>query len=238
MRPLLFFLLMKRINIYIDGFNLFYGSLKKSQYKWLDIWRLSEFYIPRDTQINGIKYFTANVSARLDDAMKPIRQQVYLRALQTLPNIQIIQGSFLNSMPFMPIVRSNPPQKVKVSVFGLPVRLPLYDDKKPQFLKVYKSEEKGSDVNLASHLLWDGQRGEYDVAIVISNDSDLVEPIRIVRSEMGLDVGILNPYKHNNPQLQAEASFVKQIRSGALAASQFAPVLIDSQGVFFKPGDW
>ena len=49
---------------------------------------------------------------------------------------------------------------------------------------VFKVEEKGSDVNLASHLLFDAFRGAFDAAAVLSNDSDLVEPIRIVTKEL------------------------------------------------------
>jgi hypothetical protein len=52
-------------------------------------------------------------------------------------------------------------------------------------VSIIEEEEKGSDVNLASYLLVDGFAGEYDIAIVVSNDSDLAEPIRLVRSILG-----------------------------------------------------
>ena len=42
-----------------------------------------------------------------------------------------------------------------------------------------KTEEKGSDVNLASHLLLDGFQQTRDTVVVFSNDSDLRVPIRI-----------------------------------------------------------
>jgi hypothetical protein len=50
----------------------------------------------------------------------------------------------------------------------------------PDVVRVLKVEEKGSDVNLASHLLLDAFQGSFDVAAVLSNDSDLIEPMRIV----------------------------------------------------------
>ena len=56
---------------------------------------------------------------------------------------------------------------------------------------VDKTEEKGSDVNLASHLLHDGFKGLYDAAVIITNDSDLAEPIRMVREVLNLRIGIL-----------------------------------------------
>lgn len=64
----------------------------------------------------------------------------------------------------------------------------------PTYVRVLKTEEKGSDVNLASHLVNDAHNRDFEVAIVISNDSDLVEPVRIVTQELGLQVGILNPH--------------------------------------------
>jgi hypothetical protein len=52
-------------------------------------------------------------------------------------------------------------------------------------------EEKGSDVNVATHLLLDVLRGAVDAAVVISNDSDLELPLRCVREQV--PVGLINP---------------------------------------------
>lgn len=103
---------------------------------------------------------------------------------------------------------------------------------------VIKTGEKGSDVNLATHLLWDGFRGDYDCAVVISNDSDLLEPIRIVRMELKKKVGILNPHKHPSQVLVKECDFFKKTRAGALAASQFPSQLSDEHGTIMKPVSW
>lgn len=65
--------------------------------------------------------------------------------------------------------------------------------KPPDCVQVIKTEEKGSGVNLATHLVGDGFRNEYELAVLVTNDSDLLEPIRIVRHELGLKVGITNP---------------------------------------------
>lgn len=54
---------MSRTNVYIDGFNLFYGALKGSPYKWLDLEALCHQLLPKDS-IHRIRYFTAKVSAR------------------------------------------------------------------------------------------------------------------------------------------------------------------------------
>ena len=107
-----------------------------------------------------------------------------------------------------------------------------------RFAKVIKWEEKASDVNLAAHLLWDGFRGAYDTAVLITNDSDLVEPLRIARRELGLTVGILNPHPKPSRALLRHASFIKQIRTGVLSASQFPLTLSDATGSFHKPMSW
>jgi len=99
-------------------------------------------------------------------------------------------------------------------------------------------EEKGSDVNLASMLLMDGFRGDYEAAVVLSNDSDLVLPIRIVTEELKLPVGLLNPHKRFSMELKKVATFRKQIRTGVLSVSQLPETLTDENGTITKPPDW
>jgi uncharacterized LabA/DUF88 family protein len=114
-------------------------------------------------------------------------------------------------------------------------------DRGPKMVEVIYTEEKGSDVNLASYLLLDAFRRDCDAAIVVSNDSDLVEPIRIVRHELGLAVGILNPQRDSQEvaqQLRRVASFYRPITTSALAACQFLDTLTDDDGAFFKPSGW
>ncbi len=64
-------------------------------------------------------------------------------------------------------------------------------------VEVIKTDEKGSDVNLASHLLLDAFKGECGTAVVVSNDSDLRVPIRIAELELGVRVGFINPSRRN-----------------------------------------
>ncbi|MCY4446577.1 MAG: NYN domain-containing protein [Rhodobacteraceae bacterium] len=72
-----------RTYIYVDGFNLYYGAVKGTQYKWLDLTSLFRSILNSNHQILKIKYFTARVDERPKDTKKPERQNVYLRALQT-----------------------------------------------------------------------------------------------------------------------------------------------------------
>jgi uncharacterized LabA/DUF88 family protein len=203
--------------IYVDGFNLYYGAVKDTPYKWLDISKLCNLLLPK-SNIVKIKYFTARISSRPDDPSKPTRQQIYLRALETIPNLEIIFGSFLTKNVSLPLATSTP--------------------QKMRFATVIRTEEKGSDVNLAVHMVDDGYKGLYDSAVMITNDSDLVETIRIVRNELGKSVGILNPQKYPSKILIRHASFIKQIRSGVLQASQFPLTISDKKGTFIKPKSW
>ena len=209
--------MLPKTNIYIDGFNLFYGAVKGTPYKWLDLNRLCELLLP-DHDIQIIKYFTARVSARPSNPDQDLRQQVYLRALRTLPNVEIIFGHFLTN-------------KVK-----MPLATPLPGG--PRVAVVLKTEEKGSDVNIASHLVNDAHNGDFEVAVLITNDSDLLTPMRIVRRELHLPVGIINPYHRFARVLAREASFKKKIRAGVLASSQFPNTLHDALGTFHKPASW
>lgn len=101
-----------------------------------------------------------------------------------------------------------------------------------------KTEEKGSDVNLASHLVRDAFEDRFDVAVLITNDSDLLEPLRIVTTELGKQVGILNPQRHPAFVLAKAATFFKKVRSGVLGASQLPDELADADGTFRKPTGW
>lgn len=208
---------MKKTNVYIDGFNFYYGAVKGTPYKWLNFRTLLELTFPSN-QIASIKYFTARVNARPHDPDQPVRQQTYFRALATIPDLSIIFGHFLVSYPTM-LKAGCPPHA-------------------PQFVQVEKTEEKGSDVNLATHFLSDGFKGLYDVALLVTNDSDLLEPLKIVRHELKKPVIILNPHKQQSVQLARHATFIRQLRRGVLAASQFPATMTDKDGTFHKPARW
>jgi uncharacterized LabA/DUF88 family protein len=105
-------------------------------------------------------------------------------------------------------------------------------------VEVIKTEEKGSDVNLATHLLLDAFQGRCDTAVVISNDSDLAEPIRVAEQHLGIRVGVVNPHPARRRSRALRSTFFKQLRPSTLAACQFPPVLIDSQGKLRKPAGW
>lgn len=218
-----------RTIVYVDGFNLYFRLLaSRPALKWLDIKKLAEVVLNPTNIIVGVKYYTARVSGRFDP-LAPARQQLYFDALKTVPEISIHMGTFLSSKKFAELVK--PPE--------FRPRMPSLPQPWPDVVKVVKVEEKGSDVNLASHLLFDAFKGNFDVAVVLSNDSDLVEPIRLVTKEIGKPVGLLTPVPNPTSGLSQVASFVRRISVSDLGASQFPDPVIDSNGTSFnKPSSW
>jgi hypothetical protein len=75
-------------HVYIDGFNLYYGLLKGTAFKWLDLERFCDQLLPKNS-VKKIYYFTAKVDARPQDPDQPVRQQAYLNALATLPRVEV-----------------------------------------------------------------------------------------------------------------------------------------------------
>ena len=207
-----------KANVYIDGFNLYY-AIRSTPYKWLDLGKLCKALLSGEGhRVNRIRYFTALLHARSDPGQAQ-RQQVYLRALETIPGLSIHYGTFLSNTVMMPLAQAQPGQ--------------------PAFARVLRTAEKGSDVNLATHLLVDAYDRDFEVAAVLSNDSDLVEPIRMAREKLGLGVGVLYPPTRTpSSELGQVASFRRQIRERVLRVSQFPDTLADSQGVITKPTTW
>ncbi len=202
----------------MDAFNLYYGAVRGTPFKWLHIGGRGRRRLKPENDVRRIRYFTALVRGWPHDPDQPMRQQIYLRALRTTPGLEVHLGHFLTHVKNLPLAGSgSPPKKASVIV----------------------TEEKGSDVNLATYLLHDAHTNDYDAAVVISNDSDLVEAIRIVRDSLKKVVVILNPSrKRGNKELADAASFVRQIRPWAVRASQFPDRMTDATGEFHKPGAW
>ncbi len=105
------------------------------------------------------------------------------------------------------------------------------------YAEVYKTEEKGSDVNLSVHLLNDAWLDVYDSAVLISNDSDIAEALRLVRAHHPTkSIGLLSPVDTPSAELRKHVNFVKKIRSGVLANSQLPNPIPNS--TLTKPVLW
>ncbi len=206
-------------NVYIDGFNLYYRALKDTPYRWLDLRRLAETLFSQDS-INRVCYFTARIDARPGNPNQPRRQLVYLRALATLPGFDTYYGVFRSGVKRRPLAEP---------VTGL-----------PSYVLVRDSEEKGSDVNLATRPLVDGFNGEYEQAVVVSNDADFAGAMRYVRDDLGLRVTLVNPDPRNSSprELADAATYVKRLWKSHLRRSQLPDTLTDGIGTITKPAGW
>ena len=148
------------------------------------------------------------------------RQQAYLRALATLPGFEAYYGVFRSGVKRRPLAEPVP---------GRPV-----------YVRVRDSEEKGSDVNLATRLLVDGFNGEYEQAVVVSNDADFAGAMRYVMDGLGLRVTLVNPDQRNTSprDLSNAATYVKRLWKSHLRRSQLPETLTDQFGVITKPASW
>ena len=194
----------KRAYVYIDGFNLYNGAVKnKPYYKWLDLVKFSKSILYEDT-VSKVKYFTANVLP-MGDKQRPDRQKAYLTALTKLyPDIiQIIKGSLRVYPNFLPIAK----MQYKVEHYKM-------NKATNNYIWVMKPEEKGTDVNLAVHLVRDSLKNIFDIALVISNDSDLKEAIWIARKEGNKKIYIANPHlwKENKCHIDLKRVSTREIK--------------------------
>jgi hypothetical protein len=243
--------LRMRTYVYVDGFNLYYGAVKGTPYKWLNIVELARQVLPALHVVQRVKYFTARVSGAVDPD-SPKRQHAYLSALKTLPEVEIFYGRFLAKTVWRPIInfpvagaQIHSPRvvslpagnhNVKGGSLTVPATLavdvypisgtklkgaprPLFD---ALIAEVHTMEEKGSDVNLAAHLLNDAWKASFDAAVVFSNDTDLIEPIKMVAIERKKPVFVVCPGRWQMaPGLQRVSTHQRHIHKHMLAASQF-----------------
>lgn len=190
---------MARTSVYIDGFNLYYGALKRNPaLKWLDLREMVVQTVAPHHDIREVHYFTAWIKPPPHDPAMERRQSAYIRALEAH-----VSG-------FVPHFGQFMTHAVKMRLAADPTKR----------VEVLKTEEKGSDVNLAVHLVNDGWQDKYDCAIVVSNDSDLVEAVRIVVNDIGKKVGVLTPRPKGSVELRSLATFSRHIKKRYLKVSQ------------------
>ncbi len=206
-----------RTVVYVDGFNFYYGQVRGTRWKWLDPAALFRRVLGPQNELTKVKYFTARVQPSPSDPNVNVRQDAYLRALRAhCPLVELHFGHFLRHRVSMEHV--NPP---------------------PPTVEVWKNEEKGSDVNLALHVLDDAWRDAYDCAVIVSNDSDLAEALRLVKAHHRKLIGLVTPgapTRKTSRQLREHADFVNPIRTWMLRESQL-PDLIPGTTIH-KPESW
>jgi uncharacterized LabA/DUF88 family protein len=189
-----------RTVVYIDGYNLYYGLLRGTKLKWLDIVSLfRDHVLEENTDLVEVRYYTAPVLGRMsDDPKSPQRQRQYLQALrrmypETSGELVIIEGNMSATKPCRRLVDQIPeaPSLKKV--------------------RVYEFREKKTDVNLASDLISGAWIGAYEQAVICSNDSDLEGALTAIRRYHQHRIGIVAPitgddHRHISRDLSQNAS--------------------------------
>ena len=178
-----------KIRVYIDGYNLFYGRLKSKEdpivnahrrkLRWVDPKKLVKQFLRGEYNLEQINFYTTDIDALYPGDKSPSRQQEYYKALMTIEGMNIVKGRFSKNPTLMP---------------AYPITCLQNEDGTTSIkkLRVLKTEEKRSDVNIAAHLVMDACLKKFDMAVLVSNDSDLLEPLRIIHS-LGKKFLILSP---------------------------------------------
>lgn len=192
-----------RTYVYVDGLNLYFRALRHTPWKWLDLYALCEQALKPRHRILKIKYFTSRVLPAPEDPFKFQRQDVYLRALREYrpKETEFYFGHFLRKRAKFPL--ADPAENGRI-------------------VDVLRAEEKGSDVNLAVHLVSDAWEDLYDCAVLVSNDSDMLEGMRLTKEKHPKKLlGLISPARkfHSRP-LRAQADFFIRLRPSNLRAAQ------------------
>lgn len=201
---------MKRIIVYIDGFNLYFGIISKgwNYLKWLDVNKLAINLLKSDQKLIEVKYFTSRVR---NDPEKEKRQNTYIEALETT-GIKIFYGHYQDNT-------------IECRNCGSYWPSP---------------NEKMTDVNIATNMLIDAHTNKFNVALLISGDSDLVPPIRAIHKHFkDKRVIVAFPPKRHNLSVAkvSKGSFI--IGRKKLKDSQLPEKITKKDGyVLIKPKEW
>lgn len=210
------------VYVYVDGFNFYYRVFRNkgrhhkipARMKWLDLEKLAQRLAPNQT-IDWIGYFTADIKG---NPAKHRRQRAYLSALETITCMEIVRGTYqLRDVEGVPkgAPRGTPP------------------------IAFEKFEEKGSDVNLGARLVWHAANGSFSQAIVITNDGDLREAIRIAVAEAGRIVHVKSPDLSVNNVLKSVATSADVLDVRLLRDCLFPDTMVNAQGFSIsRPPEW
>ncbi len=201
-------------NVYVDGPGLYYGALKDRAGRWLDLRTWCERLLP-DHDIERVRYFTAWANPAFDQG-PAIRQRVYLRALQTSPQVTIHFGRCIKGRDELPEA-FRPHERTSV----IKVRI------------------KGVDVALTTELLADVFDRDMDTAVLVTTDSDLRHPIAAVRAR-GVRVGVVNPARNRRlgRALHEYVDFFVRPPEASYLEAQFPLRMRDDNGTFRAPPSW
>jgi hypothetical protein len=183
-------------------------------------------HLPKGCNIVAINYYTARVSGS-GNPTSPKDQNTYLKALRTLPNLRIHFGNFQVTNTWMAL--AHPLQFWPPAPAPYPI---------PESVCAIKTEEKGSDVNLGAHLVRDAFCNAFEHAVIVTNDTDPREPLRLVVEDVKLPATLLTPTNNPAVTLKKLATEVRHL-GPYLGVSQFPDPVIGLDGSpISKPTEW
>lgn len=242
-----------RVGVYIDAFNLYFGGRRLCEgstagWRWLDVRALSQDLIGRRRDWPGATLTrVVYCTAMIDQATNPTghgEQDTYIRALRRAGIVDRVEfGHYVARVKKAPLATEDASGRPVLVASDWPVKVQsssAANVPNARFIISYAfREEKGSDVNVASHLLLDTLENTVDAAVVISNDSDLALPLRETRARV--PVGTVNPSPtHLAGRLRGQRGdgvgqhWWLQLTAGDLRAHQ----LPDPCGGHAKPAVW
>lgn len=215
--------------VYIDGFNLYYGALKRTSFRWLDLQTFADELAGPIRSVDRVVYCTAIIKPRPGDPDAGKLQQVYLRALRTLPRVEIAMGKFS-------VKNTDARRRARATCTCCQATLAGCECCREDLVPIIKTEEKGTDVNLAVRLVQDAYEGLFDDAFVVSDDSDLQGAVDIVRNHLGKDVFIASP-RNRTPHPIVGTGY-REIRQSILRKSQLPNPVAHTGQTIHKPRSW
>ena len=207
---------MKNTIIYIDASNLYYGQLRGTDNKWLDLETFSSKLLKPDHVIVAIKYFTSRVIDKTPNQHHAQRQEQYLKALANRPLVEIIEGRYREQAELL-----------------TPVREPCTSCGKRRSdgrIKVLRITEKMTDVNIADAMLRDAYERRADSLVLISGDTDLAPIVKTVRYHIGVPVLVFNPQMSICTELRRYATFYRNIPQGFAAGCRLPDSFVTADG--------
>jgi uncharacterized LabA/DUF88 family protein len=174
-----------KTTVYVDGYNLYYGLLRKSPFKWLDLYKLfQQPLLGESCDVSEVRYYTAPILGKLsDDPQSPHRQRTYLQALRKMPpnKVRIIEGRMKASTPYLRLVNS------------------IKQAPEMTHAQVHVLNEKNTDVNMASDLITGAWTGEYEQAVICTNDTDISGALSVIRKHHSqIILGLIAPIPGND----------------------------------------
>jgi len=204
---------MSLVNFYIDGYNLYYALKDSGLYHllWLDFEKFCKSFLISNLQDIGCIYFFTAIWKRKPESEK--RQHLYLDAARAASSSAIIikRGKFIEREVTCDYCR----------------------------ITFIRQKEKQTDINIAIQMILDAINGNYDIAYLLTSDSDYVPLIQLLRQKYEKDVRVLFPPGQFSKDLDKAASECQPITPGLLISCQLPDTFVGKDGkTYKKPLKW